>query len=144
MTRVQQKEEFGCTVVPSKSRSRGSWGWPASPLSCRRLPARGNAISEQLLYINVQRFRGGLVFKAHRRLYHSTLGLRVINKWKLQPEVEGLTRQESLQYVTVSPPTCLVRSNRGRDTGRDTRRAVGSWSHFVGIYRQKLTRSLKN
>ena len=26
------------------------------------------------------RFRGGLVFKAHRLLYHSTLGLRVINK----------------------------------------------------------------
>ena len=29
---------------------------------------------------NVQRFRGGLVFKAHRLLYHSTLGLRVIQK----------------------------------------------------------------
>jgi len=28
----------------------------------------------------VQRFRGGLVFKAHRRVYHSTLGLRVIKK----------------------------------------------------------------
>ena len=26
---------------------------------------------------NVQRFRGGLVFKAHRLLYHSTIGLRV-------------------------------------------------------------------
>jgi len=30
----------------------------------------------------VQRFRGGLVFKAQRRLYHSTLGLRVIKKKK--------------------------------------------------------------
>ena len=29
---------------------------------------------------NVQWFRGGLVFKAHRLLYHSTLGLRVIKK----------------------------------------------------------------
>jgi len=29
---------------------------------------------------NVQRFRGGLVFKAHRLLHHSTLGLRVIKK----------------------------------------------------------------
>ena len=29
---------------------------------------------------NVQRFRGGLVFKAHRLLCHSTLGLRVIKK----------------------------------------------------------------
>jgi len=31
---------------------------------------------------NVQRFRGGLVFKAHRRLYHSTLGLTVMKKKK--------------------------------------------------------------
>ena len=36
------------------------------------------SIQEQLLHRNVQRFRGGLVFKAHRRLYHSTLGLRGI------------------------------------------------------------------
>jgi len=28
----------------------------------------------------VKWFRGGLVFKAHRLLYHSTLGLRVIKK----------------------------------------------------------------
>jgi len=28
----------------------------------------------------VQRFRGGLVFKAHRLLYHSSIGLRVIKK----------------------------------------------------------------
>ena len=33
-----------------------------------------------------QRFRGGLVFKAHRLLYHSTLGLRGIkNKKKFAP-----------------------------------------------------------
>jgi len=31
----------------------------------------------------VKRFRGGLVFKAHRLLYHSTLGLRVIKKKKV-------------------------------------------------------------
>jgi len=30
----------------------------------------------------VKRFRGGLVFKANRRLYHSTRGLRVIHKKK--------------------------------------------------------------
>ena len=28
----------------------------------------------------LQRFRGGLVFKAHRLLYHATVGLRVIKK----------------------------------------------------------------
>ena len=27
------------------------------------------------------------------------------------------------------PFRCMVRSNQGRGTGRDTRRAVGSWSH---------------
>ena len=31
---------------------------------------------------NLLRFRGGLVFKAHRLLYHSTLALRVIKKIK--------------------------------------------------------------
>ena len=31
---------------------------------------------------NVKQFRGGLVFKAHTLLYHSTLGWRVIKKKK--------------------------------------------------------------
>jgi len=39
---------------------------------------RGRLIYELLLRRNVKRFRGGLVFKAHRHVYHSTLGLRVI------------------------------------------------------------------
>jgi len=34
----------------------------------------------------VKLFRGGLVFKAHRLLYHSTLGLRVIKKKKKRGE----------------------------------------------------------
>jgi len=38
------------------------------------------SIKEQLLRRNMYRFRGGLVFKAHRLVYHSTLGLRVIKK----------------------------------------------------------------
>ena len=33
-------------------------------------------VVEQLLHRNVQRFRGGLVLKAHRLLFHSTLGLK--------------------------------------------------------------------
>jgi len=32
--------------------------------------------------LDVKRFRGGLVFKAHVLLHHSTLGLRVIKKKK--------------------------------------------------------------
>jgi len=43
------------------------------------LPAN---IQSQLLRRNVKRFRGGLVFKAHRLVYHSTLGLRLIKKNK--------------------------------------------------------------
>ena len=35
---------------------------------------------EQLLGRNVKRFQGGLVFKAHRLVYHSTLVWRVIKK----------------------------------------------------------------
>jgi hypothetical protein len=40
----------------------------------------------------VQRFRGGLVFKAHRLLYHSTLDLREIKKKEKfnSPSPEGL------------------------------------------------------
>ena len=44
-------------------------------LKCRLLRARSRVR-------NVQRFRGGLAFKAHRLLYHATLGLRVIKKKK--------------------------------------------------------------
>ena len=40
----------------------------------------GHLALEQLLRRNVKPFRGGLVFKAHRLVYHSTLGLRVIKK----------------------------------------------------------------
>ena len=39
-------------------------------------------VSEQLLYRNVQRSQGWLECKANGRLYHSTLGLRVIHKKK--------------------------------------------------------------
>ena len=48
-------------------------------------PASGSSVMSrrpagQLLSRNVERLRGGLVFKAHRLLYHSTLGSRVIRK----------------------------------------------------------------
>ena len=48
----------------------------------------------QLLYRNMQRFRGGLVFKTHRLVYYSTLGRRVIKKkreaeWRVQTRRRG-------------------------------------------------------
>jgi len=39
-----------------------------------------HVVREQPTVVPVQRFRGGLVFKAHRRVYHSTLGLIVMKK----------------------------------------------------------------
>ena len=54
-----------------------------------------------------QRFRGGFVFKAHRRLYHSTPGLRVIKKKKEggrnSRQLRGSpTRRESSFLTTLS------------------------------------------
>ena len=45
------------------------------------------SIYEQLLIRNVERFRAGLVAKAHRLLYRSTVGSRVIKKKKVEPFV---------------------------------------------------------
>ena len=59
------------------------WGGSRRPIttSARLLPsALTRGILGRGLSGNVQRFRGGLVFKAYRLLYHSTLGLRVIQK----------------------------------------------------------------
>jgi len=52
--------------------------------------AQFNTFMGSVLLRNVNRFRGGLVFKAHRLVYHSTLGLGVLKKKKrigtLNPE----------------------------------------------------------
>ena len=47
----------------------------------------------------MKRFRGGLVFKAHRLLYHSALGLRVIKKKK-----KGLTRAALRAVARIQQP----------------------------------------
>ena len=49
--------------------------WYVSKTACAHL-----SIQEQLLHRIVKRFRAGLVFKARRRVYHSTLGSRVMKK----------------------------------------------------------------
>jgi len=53
---------------------RGWCGWFWSGCDARGAHAEGCVTA------HVKRFRGGLVFKPHRLLYHSTLGLRVIKK----------------------------------------------------------------
>ena len=46
----------------------------ARPANCIAVNLHGTVLNVRLLYRNVQWFQGGLVFKAHRLLYHSTLG----------------------------------------------------------------------
>jgi hypothetical protein len=55
------------------------------------------SVQAQLLHRNVQRFQGGLVFQAHRPLYHSTLGLRVTKKRRRG--VPSSHRMRTLQNV---------------------------------------------
>jgi len=64
---------------------------------------------EGLLHRNVQRFRGGLVFKAHRLLYHSTLALRVITKKKrggtaCNPRIRGGAGRPPCRSLLSSSP----------------------------------------
>ena len=57
------------------------WPWLSYMCHIRSIAASVQfSIQQQLLSRNVKQFRGGLAFKAHRLLYHSTLGLRVIKK----------------------------------------------------------------
>jgi len=53
----------------------------------RSSPLKAAALSGAILLTKKRPvwFRGGLVFKAHRLVYHSTLGLRVIKKKKKTP-----------------------------------------------------------
>ena len=81
-----------------------------SPIHCRNSPLctdRSWCIRfQQLLHINVQRLRGGLVFKAHRLLYHSTLGLRVVKqKKKFQIPTPQAPIQRTSFNETISPYT---------------------------------------
>jgi len=62
---------------------------------------------EQLFSRNVERFRGGLVLKAHRLLYHSTLGPRVRKKMR-SPSCaapRALSTGESVAFCTGVPNT---------------------------------------
>jgi len=66
-------------------------------------------------------FRGGLVFKAHRLLYHSTLGLRVIKKEKVRARVRtphDLVDRTLPQHQTQRPiqpcPAACRRSSCAR------------------------------
>jgi len=50
---------------------------------------------------NMQRFRGGLVCKAHGLLYHSTLGLRVLKKKKKMRDLPGFASSCKLLFLLL-------------------------------------------
>jgi len=84
----------------------------------------------------VKRFRGGLVSKAQRLLYQSTLGLRVIEKKKrVTGRMRSRIRRGRSSHSTKGPSRVT--------SGAVLEPLVQSWSHCVGIYRQKLTKSSK-
>ena len=51
----------------------------------------------------MQRFRSGLGFKAHRLLYHSTLGLRVIKKKKTPLALASWERAAMMPSPSMLP-----------------------------------------
>ena len=66
---------------PSGLSSVVPWNSSTFPRSCFGVGGLGFGV-QHLLRRKVKRFREGLVFKAHRRLYRPTLGSRVIKKKK--------------------------------------------------------------
>ena len=67
-------------------------------------------IQEQLLRRNVKRSRGGLVCKAHRLVYHSTLGSSEISNTVLPASdnhtVENLVRKSYQNYYALAGFSC--------------------------------------
>ena len=57
---------------------------------------------------NMKRFQGGLVFKAQRLWYHSTLGSRVTKKKKKKKKKVYVLTRESNPCTLSSSPTSLL------------------------------------
>ena len=71
------------STLNTQHSSRQVEAWLEQSLGVARdLKAKGSLRQAPPSAPNVKQFRGGLVSKAHRLVYHSTLGLRVINKKK--------------------------------------------------------------
>ena len=71
---------------------------------------------KQLLHRNVQRFHSELVFKAHRLLYHSALGLGVIKKKRrVEPRRVRSPCARTRPRARLAPPRgapCPARSSQ--------------------------------
>ena len=111
-----------------EGKADGGGGVRHSVKAQRRTPAARDTM-------DVQRFRGGLVFKAHRLLYHSTQGLRVITKKKKSPPAK--TR---CLTPAQSPTPAALRSRRGSHAGH----GGGALSSKYGSQDQVLTLALRS
>ena len=71
----------------------------------------------------VGRFRGGLLFEAHRLVYHSTIGWRVIKKKKvggnpqMRVEMPNGRMPPDCVYFCWIPAICLVQVSGFRTQG---------------------------
>ena len=103
--------------------------WRTNPSQWRRLRSTatnhaGGAAAWRLVFAvrgfdrNVKRFRGGLVFKARRWLYHSTLGSRVIKK-KKKALLDGHDPRGGAPWPVVSCCVCVCVCERERERARE-------------------------
>jgi len=113
---------------------------PVGSAARRRRGPRGRprcfSLSEQLLSRNVKRFRGGLVFKAHRRVYHSTLGLRVIkNKRRRSLKASRSTRTSKVPARGLVLFVLIVLTMLGhpRVIFREKRLGLIVWCCLAGV-----------
>ena len=87
-----RNEETGSCIPCSVEQKRHYLVWKRSVNATKaELDVVKEAVSnyEQLLRRNVKRFRGGLVYKARRLVYQSTLGSRVIKKKEKKRSVDA-------------------------------------------------------
>ena len=91
--------------------------------SCVR-HSKAETLLQNILHRNVLWYRGGLVFKAHRLLYRSTLGLRVIKKKK---QVRHSKAETLLQKIRALP-----RPRSSAAVSQRDRLRVGWLNRFLG------------
>ena len=72
---------------------------------------------------NVQQFRGGLVFTAQRLLYHSTLGLRVIKKKRMERRRMSEAKTVAAASADSTKSTCDLRTTTLQKCAAVPRRA---------------------
>ena len=123
-------------IIPGASHGRGLLLLLPRSTQPLALEVIGRGRNESLLRArHRQLLRGGLVFKAHRLLYHSTLGLRVIKKQRgscVTPENGGERGPENGGGRSwggcPTPGSSLATPKPRRGTPRGTCLGLRRWS----------------